>query len=146
MGAVELHDLAGELARERRHSRDLERAGGDDDLVGMQLAVREFDAVAAVFGVHRGDATLELDGQLEVAGVAGEVADDLVARGVAIRVAGKGEAGEAVVARGREQPQRVPARAPGRGAASRMVNRRSCRARWWPTARPAWPPPMTITS
>ena len=132
VGAVELHDLAGELARERGHARDLERAGGDHDLVGVQRAVGEFDAVAAVFGVHRGDAAVELDGEREVAGVVGEVADDLVAGGVVVGVAGEGEAGQAVVARGREQPQRVPARAPGRrggGAASRMVNRRSCWAR-----------------
>ena len=48
VGAVQLHDLAGELARERGHARDLERAGGDHDLVGVQRAVGELDAVAAV--------------------------------------------------------------------------------------------------
>src|SRR5207244_1962588 len=47
-----------------------------------------------------------------LAGVIAEVAHDLIATGVAVRVAGERHSREAVVAGGREQPHRVPASAP----------------------------------
>jgi hypothetical protein len=59
------------------------------------------------------DAAPELHRQ--VAGVLGEVADNLVARRVVVRVARERPARQAVVARRGEQPQRVPALAPGGG-------------------------------
>jgi len=113
VGAVELRHVVGELLRDRRDARDLERSGGDHDLVGAQFAVDQLDAVAAVVGVERGDPAVELDGQREVTRVVEEVADDLVAGQIVVAVAGERQPGQAVVARGGEQPLRVPARAPG---------------------------------
>jgi hypothetical protein len=65
--------------------------------------------------LHGADAAVVLDRQVEAAGVLGEVGDDLVAGGVVVGVAGEREPGEAVVARGGEERERVPALAPGCG-------------------------------
>ena len=46
-------------------------------------------------------------------GVLGEVGHHVVAAGVAVRIAGEGQARQAAVASGRKQLQRVPPRAPG---------------------------------
>ena len=46
-------------------------------------------------------------------GVVGEVGDDLVAEGVVVGIAGKGQPGQAAVARGGEQLERLPAFTPG---------------------------------
>jgi hypothetical protein len=113
---VQLCDRGRQPLGERRGARGLEGAGGDDDLVGLHAAPVQFDAVAGAGAgaVQPAHAATELD--RKVAGVVGEVGDDLVARGVVVRIAGKGLAGEAVVARRREEPQRVPPLAPrGRG-------------------------------
>jgi hypothetical protein len=59
---VELRHVAGELLGDRGESRRLERAGGDHDLVGVQRAVGQLDAVAAIGGVQAGDVAVELDG------------------------------------------------------------------------------------
>ena len=96
--------------------------GGDHHLVGVVAAVGELDAEAAVVGAAHGqDAAVELDRQLEVARVVVQVGDDLVAARVAVGVAGERQAGQAVVAHGREQPQRVPAAPPGGGRARRRL-------------------------
>ena len=58
---------------------------------------------------------LNSHGQVEVLRVAREVVDDLVAAGIGVGIAGEREPGQAVVAHGREQLQRVPPLAPGRG-------------------------------
>ena len=73
-----------------------------------------------VAGADREDLAVELHGQVEVLRVAREVVDDLVAAGIGVGVARKREAGQAVVAHGREQLQRVPPLAPRR---SRRVGR-----------------------
>jgi hypothetical protein len=59
-----------------------------------------------------------------VAGVIGQVVHDLVATGVAVRVARERETGERVIAGGREQLERVPALAPcGRRLVRRLEDR-----------------------
>jgi hypothetical protein len=60
-------------------------------------------------GPHAG---VELEGQVEVACVVGEVVDDFVAGRIVVRVTGERAAWESVVARGGEKRQRVPARPP----------------------------------
>ena len=105
-----------EVGGDRRRERHLKRPGGDHDLVGLVGAVGELDeeaaAVACPHGLH---AAVELDRQLEPSRVVGEVGDDVVAARVAVGVAGEVEPGQAVVAHGREQPQRVPSGSPGGG-------------------------------
>ena len=105
-----------EVGGYRRRERHLKRPGGDHDLVGLVGAVGELDeetaAVACPHGLH---AAVELDRQLEPLRVVGEVGDDVVAPRVAVGVAWEVEPGQAVVAHGREQPQRVPAAPPRRG-------------------------------
>jgi hypothetical protein len=59
------------------------------DLVAEVGAVVDRDEVAVVVAVDGADAAVVLDRQVEAAGVPGEVGDDLVARGVAVRVAGE---------------------------------------------------------
>ena len=115
--AVELDDVAAQPLSDLRHARHLEGAGGDHDLVGPVRAVVELDDVAVAVAAHGLDAAVVLDRQREVARVLGEVGDDLVAGGVVVRVAREGEPGEAVVADGSEQPERLPAAAPRRGGA-----------------------------
>ena len=65
-GAVRLEDARVQLVGQRRHARDVERPGGDDDLVGRDApAVVELEDEAAA---RRPSATArgcELDGQLE---------------------------------------------------------------------------------
>jgi hypothetical protein len=99
---VELNDVTGELLGDRRYARNLKRAGGDHHLAGAQRSVEQLDTVAAVVGVEAGDAAVELDGQREVARVVGEVVDDLVASRVVVGVSRERQAGQAVIARGRE--------------------------------------------
>ena len=115
-GAVQLHHLGPEAGGDRRRERHLKRPRGDDDLVGLVGAVGELDdEAAAVTCPHGLHAAVELDRQLEPSRVVGEVGDDVVAPRVAVGVAWEVEPGQAVVAHGREQPQRVPAAPPRRG-------------------------------
>jgi hypothetical protein len=100
VGAVELRHVAGELLRDGRDARDLERSGRDHDLVAVQRPVGQLDAVAAVVWVKAGDAAGDLDGQREVTRVAGEVADNLVARRVVVGLAGKRAPGRELYRRG----------------------------------------------
>src|SRR5436190_3224591 len=87
-------------------------------------AIVEFDQIGAIRLADRANGAAELDREIEAAGVFGQVGRNVVTRRVAIRVAGKGEAGESAVAHRREQPQRVPALAPGRpDLAGRLENR-----------------------
>ena len=65
------------------HARELEGAGGDHDLVGLVGAIVELDEVAAIALPDGADAAAQLDRQLEVARVVGEVGDDVVAARVA---------------------------------------------------------------
>ena len=85
LAAVELRDARIEALGDRRHTRDLERAGGDHDLVGLVAAIVELDQVAALASADGADTAAQLDRQLEVARVVGEVGDDVVATRVAVR-------------------------------------------------------------
>ena len=105
LAAVELRDARVEALGDRRHTRDLERAGGDHDLVGLVAAVVELDQEAALPSTDGAHRAAQLDRQLEVARVGGEVGDDVVATGVAVRITGERPPREAVVASRREQPQ-----------------------------------------
>jgi hypothetical protein len=69
--AVELDDERVQALRDCGHSRNLERSGGHDDVVGSVGAVVEFDEIAAPAAAHRADGAVELDGKLEVARVVG---------------------------------------------------------------------------
>ena len=105
-----------QLVGQRRHARDVERPGRDDDLVGRDApAVRELEDEAVVLGLQRPHLAAEPDGQVERPRVLLEVGHHLVAAGVAVGLTGKRQAGKRVIAARREQDQRVPAPAP-RGA------------------------------
>jgi hypothetical protein len=112
---VELHDLWTEALRDRRRERDLERAGGDHDLVGLACPVVELDQVGGVGLADRANAAVELDRQVEVTGVVGQVGDDLVPTGVVPGITRESHAGERVIAGRREQLERVPPLAPRGG-------------------------------
>src|SRR5215217_6218471 len=112
LAAVELVDVGGQVLRDRGNARRLKRPGGDHDLIGLICAIIGLDEVTALACPDGPHAAIELEWELEVARVASEVFDDLVARRVVAGVAGERSAGESVVARRREQPQRVPARPP----------------------------------
>ena len=110
-GAVRLEQRRVQLVGQRRHARDVERPGGDDDLVGRDApAVRELEDEAVVLGLQRPHLAAEPDGQVERPRVLLEVGHHLVAAGVAVGLTGKRQAGKRVVAARREQDQRVPAR------------------------------------
>src|SRR3954451_6950090 len=110
--AVELPHSRVEALRERGYERDLERAGGHDDLFGLVHAVVELDQVGAVRLAQRLRAAAQLDGQLEATDIVAQVRNNVVPAGVAVRVAGKGETGQAVVARRGKQLERGPSLAP----------------------------------
>ena len=148
--AVQLDHVAVELPAMAGTQRHLERPGGDHHLVGPVAPVVQLDHVAAVRSAEGAHPAVQLDRQVEVAGIVGQVGRPR-RRGAGSCPDRRGTSARAGrVARGREQLQRVPAgratRPPARPAASRIVKRRPCRARKCPMARPAWPPPMTITS
>ena len=111
--ALDLDDTWIELRCERGGAGRLERARGDDDLVGAVRPAVEPDDVALALAAQLADAAAQL--HRKVAGVVGEIGDHLVARRVAVGLARERLAGEAVVARRREEPQRVPALPPRRG-------------------------------
>jgi len=100
--------------------RNLEGPCGDDDLVGLdRRTVFECEDERVIRARERANAVLKRDREIELVRVALQVLDYLVARGVAVGIAGKLQAGEAVVAAGREEGQRVPARSPGRSDRAR---------------------------
>ena len=90
----------------------LERSGGHHDLVSMEGVTVGVDAEPGTVMSHPGDLGVVPDRQPERRGVTAEVLRDSVFRGMAVRVAGKGQAGQARVAGRGEQRQRVPARPP----------------------------------
>jgi hypothetical protein len=111
--AVGLKDGRVEVGCEGWHAWHLKGPGGDDDLVGLNgCAVLKVEPEAAVLVSDRPDLAAELHGEVVGLRVALEVGDDLVAAGIAVRVAGELEPGKAVVAPRREERERVPARAP----------------------------------
>jgi hypothetical protein len=115
-GAVQPAHVAAQFGSYRRRERHLKRPGGDHDLVGFVAAVDDLDEEAAVVACpDRVHAAVELNRQLEPSRVIGEVGHDVVAPRVAVGVAREVEPGQAVVAHGREQPQRVPAGSPRGG-------------------------------
>ena len=128
---MHLNDVFAEILGHRGHERNLERAGRDHDLLRLVRAVVELDEVPAVLAPHRADATVQLHGETEMARVAGEVVSHLVARRITIRIPGEVHPGQGVVARGREQLQRVPAPAPsGRRLRGGLENREVADLLW----------------
>src|SRR3954453_6715217 len=124
VAAVQLRHVTAEVSGHHRPERHLKRPGGDHDLVGFVGPFGELDDEAIVAGPHGPDAAVELDRQLEALRVVREVGDDVVAAGVAVGVAGKGQTRQAVVADRREQLQGVPAGPPCGGRfAGRLQDR-----------------------
>jgi hypothetical protein len=105
---VQLAHTRFEPGGDRRHQRLLERAGRDDDLASQVRPAGRDDLVPAVDLGERLYSAVELDRQLEPAGVVGQIADDLVAGRIVIRIAREGLSGQAAVAGRGEQLQRVP--------------------------------------
>src|SRR4051794_36333788 len=68
-GAMCLKQVRRELAGERRHARHLERTGGDDDLVGLDLPLLESDDERSAVGIQRPHRPPQLDWELEGGGV-----------------------------------------------------------------------------
>ncbi len=96
-----------------RHARYLERTGGHHHLVGLAGAVVQLHEVCLAAPANRSHAAIELQREVEVAGVVGEVGHHLVAVGIVKWLARKGKPRKRVVAGRREEPQRVPAAPPG---------------------------------
>jgi hypothetical protein len=109
---VRLEDDRRQLIGERGDPGDVERPGGDDDLVGLDAPAVELEHERAVRRRQGPHGAAELDRQLERPRVLLQVADHLVAARVAVGVAGKCQSGKRVVAARREQDQRVPALTP----------------------------------
>jgi hypothetical protein len=113
---VRLEDLRGEPFGDLRHVRRLEGAGRGYDLVSGDRPSIELEAEAPVFSsFERLDLAAEVDRQLKGLGVALEIGDHLIPRRVAVRIPGEGESRQPAVAARREQGERLPALAPGRG-------------------------------
>src|SRR5437764_6517271 len=85
--------------------------GRDDHLLAFIRAVVELNEVVILGPADRANAAAQLDRQVEIASIIGEITHDLVATWVTVRIAGDRASWQAVVARRREQPQRVPASA-----------------------------------
>ena len=111
-GAVELSHLGVEAVGDDRRERDLKRAGGDDDLLGLVGPIVELDVVRVSGFADRTHAAPELDRQIEVTDVIGEVGRHVVPPGVAVGLAGEVQPRKAVVADRGEQLERVPALTP----------------------------------
>jgi hypothetical protein len=113
---VRLEHIAGQAFGELRHVRVLERAGRNDDLVGRDRSFAELDAEPPVIvSVEFLDVAVQHDWKLERGGVPFEVLDHLVSSRVAIGIARECDSRKGAVAPRREERQRVPALAPGRG-------------------------------
>ena len=111
--AVQLDDVRAEGGGDPRDHRHLERPRGHDHLPRRQPAVRGVHHVGAVDPLEALDRVVEQDRQREPRGVRREVVGDLVLGRVGVGRGRERPAREAVVLRGGEQPQRVPAPAPG---------------------------------
>jgi hypothetical protein len=72
---VELRDVRVQALGERRHTRDLERTGGDHDLAGLIAAIVELDQIAALALADGPDTTANFDLQFDVARLVGLVGD-----------------------------------------------------------------------
>ena len=112
--AVHLDDVRRKVGSECRHVRGLKRAGRNHNLLGLYGASPKVEHEASSGVAERLDLGIQVDWQLEGRRVLLEVADDLVARGIAVRVAREGKARKAVIAARCEQHERVPAPAPRR--------------------------------
>ena len=110
--AVELDNIRVEILRDRRNDGNVERSGRDHDLPGVQRLGTRLREVAPVAAGQRGHAHAEADRQLELLRIPVEVVGDVVLARVGIRRGGEWQARQVGVLRGREQPQRIPARAP----------------------------------
>ena len=112
--AVRLEDLGRELPGERGRARLVERAGGDDHLVGHNQPPVSLDPEGAVLVAQRRDGGVESDRKIEPRRVLVEVADHFVACRIAVGVPGKGESGKGVMAPGGKEDEGVPTAPPRR--------------------------------
>ena len=92
--AVRLKDLRCESVCKLRNVRRLERARGDDDLVGMERPTVYLEEKPAIRGCHSPHVAVELDREPECLRVALEIGGHLAAGRVAVRIAGEGQARE----------------------------------------------------
>ncbi len=113
-GAVRLEDLGRELPGERGRARLVERAGGDDHLVGHNRPPVSLDPEGAVLVAQRRDGGVESDRKFEPRRVLVEVAGHFVACRIAVGVPGKGESGKGIVAPGGKEDEGVPTAPPRR--------------------------------
>jgi hypothetical protein len=112
---VELDDAGGRDGRRSRARRASGTVPCDDHLLALDGSSVELDDVANVVvgAAYRPGGAVELDGQLEFAGVVGGPRDDIVAGRMGVWIARERPAGQAGVAHGSEQrseSQRAPAR------------------------------------
>ncbi|KQN94822.1 hypothetical protein ASE96_01070 [Arthrobacter sp. Leaf69] len=110
--AVELADRSVQSGGGVRKAGECVGPGGDDDVPRPHGAGRRFDGEPRVGRGDAGDADARPHRQAETRRVAFEVGGELVLAREGVPRRGEGEAGEAVVLGGGEQPQRVPAAAP----------------------------------
>ncbi len=115
--AVHLEDLGRELPGNWGRARLVERAGGDDDLIGHNVPPVSLDQEGAVLVAQRRDGGVESNRKIEPRRVLLEVADHFIACRIAVGVSWKGESGKGVMAPGGKEDQRVPTAPPRRADA-----------------------------
>ena len=101
-----------ELAGEGGDLRRLIAGHGDDDIVRREALFPGGDHVFGAVRRHAVDADSGAHGQFEAGGVLREIVRHLVLRRKAVRRCGKGHPDETIEARGREEPERIPALPP----------------------------------
>ena len=110
---MQLDDGVPQAAGQGGDDRLLPRAGCDHDLAGQQPALAGLDGKAALEPGEASYRAVQQDGQVEAVGVLHEVVGRLVLRRVGAGRGRERHAGQRVVLRSREEPQRVPSGAPG---------------------------------
>ena len=151
VGGMHLRD-AGAVGDDPREDRALEGAGGGDDVLGLERALRGLDPEAgpAVQPRHRLHLDAAADRGAEPLGVGGEIVRDRLLRGEGLGVAVERHAGEAVVPGRAVRDQRIPSSAaPALGDAVPLqheVGNAVPAVRCSLIATPAWPAPTTSAS
>ena len=106
---VELPDPRIEIGREARDVRLLHHSRRDDDVVGLEPLLTGGEDIALAILRQCLDGRRRPDRKLEARGVRLEVVGHLVCRRVRRALRREAHSGEPVVARGRVEPERVPA-------------------------------------
>ena len=102
---MRLEDLGREISGDGRDVRRLERAGRNDDLVGLEAPVVEGENEPALLGRQPSDGAVQLNGQAERGRVLLEVGDDVVARRVSVGIPRERQSCEGRVAPRREEDE-----------------------------------------